>query len=86
MTCRATQDGWVMVKSYNKSWPIRRGNGKPHHYSCCENPMNMSSMKREEDMTSQDERPPTHTSDWKVSNTLLAKSGEKLLIAPERIK
>ena len=85
MTCRATQDGWVMVESSDKPWPTRRGNGKQHLYSCCENPMNMSSTKREKRYdTGRWTSPPTP--DWKVSNMLLVKSREKLLIAPERMK
>ena len=32
-------------------------NGKPLQYSCHENPMNMNSMKRQKDMTLEDEPP-----------------------------
>ena len=53
--CRATQDGWVMVESCDKTCSIGEGNGKPLHYSCLENPMN--SMKRQKDMTMKDELP-----------------------------
>ena len=60
MTCKATQDGSVMVESSDKPWPTRRGNGTPYHYSCYENPMNMSSMKREKYITPEDELLP-HT-------------------------
>ena len=45
MSCRATQDGQVMVESSDKTWPMGEGNGKPLQYSCLENPMN--SMKRQ---------------------------------------
>ena len=45
MPCRATQDGWVMVESSDKTWSTGEGNGKPLQYSCLENPMN--SMKGE---------------------------------------
>ena len=41
----------------------------------------MNSMKRQKGMTLEDEPP-----GWKVPNMLLVKSGEKLLIAPERMK
>ena len=41
----------------------------------------MNSMKRQKDMTQEDEYP-----GWKVSNMLLQKSGRQLLIAPERMK
>ena len=44
MTCRATQDGQVMVESSDKMWSTVEGNGKLLQYSCLENPMN--SMKR----------------------------------------
>ena len=51
----ATQDGWVMVKSFDKMWPTGEGNGKPLQYSCLENPMD--SMKRQKDRTLKDELP-----------------------------
>ena len=51
--CRATQDGWVMVESYDKMWSTGDGNSKPLQYSCLENPMN--SRKRQEDRTLKDE-------------------------------
>ena len=54
MTCRATQDGWIMVKSSDKMF-AREGNGKPLQYSCLENPMN--SMQRQKDRTRKDELP-----------------------------
>ena len=53
MQCRATQDGWVMVESSDKTWPTKEGNGKPLQYSSLENPMN--SMKRQKDRTLKDE-------------------------------
>ena len=49
MLCRATQDGWVMVESSDKTWSTGEGKGKPLQHSCLENPMN--SMKRQKDMT-----------------------------------
>ena len=55
MPCRATQDGWVMVKSSDKMRSTGEGNGKPLQYSCLENPMN--SMKRQKDRTLKDELP-----------------------------
>ena len=39
-----TQDRWVMVESYDKTWSTGEGNGKLLQYSCLENPMN--SMKK----------------------------------------
>ena len=53
--CRATHDGWVMVKSSDKMWSTGEGNGKPLQYSCLGNPMN--NMKRQKDMTLKDELP-----------------------------
>ena len=55
MPCRATQDGWVMVESYDKTWSTGEGNGKPLQYSCLENTMN--SMKRQYDRISKEELP-----------------------------
>ena len=81
MLFRATQDRRVIVESSNKTWSTGGGDGKPFPYSCCENPMN--SMKRQKDMTPEDEpRPPGQ----KASNMLPGKSGGQLLIAPERMK
>ena len=53
MASRATQDGWVMVESSDKTWFTEEGNGKPFQYSCLEDPMN--SMKRQKDRTLKDE-------------------------------
>ena len=47
MPCRATQDGWIMLESSDKTWSTGEGKGKPLQYSCLENPMN--SMKRQND-------------------------------------
>ena len=55
MLCRATQDGWVMAESSDKTWFTGEGNGKPLQYSCLENPM--KSMKRQTDRTLKDELP-----------------------------
>ena len=55
MPCRATQDGWVMVKISDKMWSTEEGNGTPLQYSCLEKPIN--SMKRQQDMTLKDELP-----------------------------
>ena len=38
MLCKATQDGQVMVESYDKMWSTGEENGKPLQYSCLENP------------------------------------------------
>ena len=42
-----------MVESSDKTWSPGEGNGKPHQYSCLENPMN--SMKRQKYRTLKDE-------------------------------
>ena len=55
MPGRATQDGWVMVKNYDKMWSTGEGNGKALQYSCLENPM--KSMKMQKDRTLKDELP-----------------------------
>ena len=55
MPGRATQDGRVMVESYDKTWSTGEGNGKALQYCCLENPMN--SMKMQKDRTLKDELP-----------------------------
>ena len=55
MLCRATQGRQVMVKSSDKTWSTREGNGKILQYFCLENPMNC--MKRQKDRTLKDELP-----------------------------
>ena len=55
MPCMAIQDGWVIVKNSDKMWFPGEGNGNPLQYSCLENPMD--SMKRQRDMTLEDEPP-----------------------------
>ena len=47
------QDGWDIEKSSDKLWSTGGGNGNPLQYSCHKNPMN--TMKRQKDMTSEDE-------------------------------
>ena len=44
-----------MVESSDKNWPTGEGNGKPHQYSCLENPMN--SMKRQNNKVLKEELP-----------------------------
>ena len=55
MPCQATQDGQVLVKSSDKTWFTGGGNGNPFQYSCSENLMNR--IKRQKDMTPEDESP-----------------------------
>ena len=44
MLCKATQDGQVMVKNYDKTWSTGEENGKLLQYSCLENPMKSAHM------------------------------------------
>ena len=55
MWSRATQDGWNMVESSNKTWSPGEGNDKPLQYSCFKNPM--KNIKRQKDRTLKDELP-----------------------------
>jgi len=55
MPCRATQGGWVMVESSDKTWSTGEGNGKPLQHSCLDKSMN--SVKRKKDVTLKDELP-----------------------------
>ena len=44
-----------MVERSDRMWSTVEGNGKPHQYSCFENPMN--SMKRQNDRNLKEELP-----------------------------
>ena len=55
MPRKATQDGWVIVESSDKTWFTGERNGKTLQYSCLENPMN--SVKRQKDRMLKDELP-----------------------------
>ena len=48
MPCRANQDGQAVVKIPDKTWSTVGGNGNPLQYP-------MRSVKRQKDMTSEDE-------------------------------
>ena len=76
MLDRATEAGWVTVKSSDKTWSTGGGNGNPLQYSYYKN--FTEAMKRQKNTTSL----PGH----KTSNVQLGKSREQLLIFPERIK
>ena len=55
MSCRATQDGRVLVESSDKTWSIEKGNGNILlQYSCLED-NTINRMKRQKDMTLKDE-------------------------------
>ena len=51
----AKQDRRVMVERCDRMWSTGEVNGKPHQYSCLENPMN--SMKRQNDRILKEELP-----------------------------
>ena len=55
MPRRATQVGWVMVESSDKTWPTGEENDKPLQYSCLENPTN--NMRRQNDRILKEELP-----------------------------
>ena len=72
MPYRVTQDRPGIAKGSEKMWSTGgEWNGNPLQYSCLENPMN--SMKRQKDMTLEDE-PPFPLPGQKVSNILLGKN------------
>ena len=79
MPCRATQDGWVIVESSDKTWSTEGENGKPLQHFAARTPWivwkgkNIWCWKMS-------------LSGKKVSNMLLGKSRAQLLIAPERMK
>ena len=75
MSCMATQDGWVMVKSSEKTWSTARGKDKTLQLYCCENPMN--NMKRSKDTTLEMSPPGLMVFDMLPG---------QLLLAPERMK
>ena len=53
MPCRATQDGWVMVESSDRTWSTREGNCKPLQHSRLMNSTNRT--KRHNNTTLKDE-------------------------------
>ena len=65
-----------MVESPDKTWYSGEGNGKPVQCPCLKNPMN--SMKRQKDMTAEDELP--------RSVGIQYTTGERGKIAPEKMK
>ena len=46
MLYRATQDGQVVVESSDKVWSTGEGHGKLLQYSCLENPMNSTKVRK----------------------------------------
>ena len=47
MQYRATQDGWVILESSDKTWSAGGGNSKPPQYTWCENLMPWELYKRQ---------------------------------------
>ena len=72
-------NGQVIVKSSDKVWSTGGGNGKPPQYTCCENAMN--SMKRQKDMTLEDELPRSEGVQYATGEERRA-----IKIDPERMK
>ena len=82
MLYRATQDGQVMVESSDKTWSTGEGNGKPLQYSCFENPMN--SLKRQKDMTLNDELPSSIGAQYATGEELSNNSRKKEEMEPKQ--
>ena len=82
MPCRATQDGWVMVESSDKTLSLGEGKGKPLQYSCLENPMN--SMKRQKDKTLKDELPRSVGAQYATGDQWRNNSRENEEVEPKR--
>ena len=82
---RATQDEWVIMRSSDKMWSTRGGNGKTLQFYYDKIPMNSMKIQKiwHQKMSPW---PPPPLPGWQVSNMLLGKSGRQLLIASERIK
>ena len=75
MSCMATQDGWVMVKSSEKTRATAGGKDKALQFYCCENPMD--NTKRSKDTTPEMSPPSLMVSDMLPG---------QLLLTPERMK
>ena len=73
------QDRQVIVNSSDKMWSIGERNSNLLKYSCLE--ISMDNIKRQKDMI-----PEGSPQNQKVSNVLLEKSREHLIIAPVRMK
>ena len=76
LSCQQWSLWWVLLESSDKMWSTGEGNGKTLQHSCLENPMN--SMKRQNDMTLEDELPRSVGAQYAMEI-----SGE---ITPERMK
>ena len=82
MPFRATQDGWVMVESSDKTWSMGEGNGKPFQYSWLENPMN--NMKRQKYRTLKDELPRSVAAQYATRDQWRNNSGKNEGMKPKQ--
>ena len=76
MPCKATQDGWIIGESSDKTWPTGEENAKQLQCFCLENPMNR--MKRQKDRTLEGELPRSEGAPYATE--------EKGEITPKRMK
>ena len=82
MSCRATQDRWVMIESTEEMWITGEGNGKPLQYSCLEKPMN--SVKRQKDRTLKDELPKSAGAQYVTGDQWRNNSGKNEGMEPKQ--
>ena len=78
MLCWTTQDGWVIVESYDKTWSTGGVNGKPLQYSWQENHEQYEKAKRYD--------PERLAPGQKMSDMPLGLSRGQLVISPQRMK
>ena len=77
----AAQDGRVMVERSDRMWSTGEGNGKPHQYSCFENPMN--SMIRQNDRILKEELPRSVGAQYATANQWRNNSRKKEGMEPK---
>ena len=80
MPYKATQDGWVMVESSDKTWSTGEGSGKPLQHSYLENCMN--SMKK--DVTLKDELPRSVGAQYATGDQWRCKSRKNERMEPKQ--
>ena len=79
MQCRATQDEWVIVKSFQRMWSTGAENSNPLQILLVEHREQYGKSKRYEQWW-------VSSPGWKACNMLLGMSRKQLLIAPVGIK
>ena len=72
----------VIENSYDKTWSTGEGNGNSLQYSCLENPMD--SMKRQKDMTPEDEPPRLEGVHYAAGEECRNSSRKNEAVAPKR--